>query len=182
MKRRTAGTSPASFSDMFWPLCAVLLVVGGLTYAAKRWMPRTLRSSGGDALKVVARQSISTKQSVCLVRVGRRLVLIGVTPERITSLSEICDAQEASSLLAQLESGRSGSFSTLFNNMAQTSATEADSLEDEGNGAAANDSVIGARALSTTQTEVRGLLDRVRKMSKSVGGPAEPVSRAIGSR
>ncbi|MBK8271208.1 MAG: FliO/MopB family protein [Planctomycetes bacterium] len=75
---------------MLWPLAVVLLFVGACAWAAKRWMPKTLRNSinAGGALHILARQSLSTKQSLCLVRVGRRLVLTGISPDQITALAE----------------------------------------------------------------------------------------------
>jgi len=67
-----------SLFEMAWPMLIVLFVISLCVYAFKRWMPRSSRPGGGDAVKILARHYLSSKQSLCLVRTGRRVVLVGI--------------------------------------------------------------------------------------------------------
>jgi flagellar biogenesis protein FliO len=49
---------------------------------------------------------LSPKQSVCLIRVGRQLVLAGLTPDRINSLMIIDDPERVSELLTNPKNSR----------------------------------------------------------------------------
>ena len=72
--RRSAG------SDGWWPgmagLALVLAVGGGIAVAARRFGPR----AAAGAVQVVGRVSLSPKHSVYLLRVGRRVLLVGAGP------------------------------------------------------------------------------------------------------
>lgn len=185
---RSAGSgagaaSPGGWSDMLWPLGVVLALVGGVAWAAKRWMPRSLGTSGGQSLRIVARQALSTRQSICLVKFGRRLVLVGVTPERISPLSEIADASEAAELTALIESGRPGSFASMFNGISEANAQEVQSVECELQPQSEFEtSLPPGRDLAHASAEVRGLLDRVRKLSSEFSRSAESTGPVAASK
>ncbi len=78
-------------------LAIVLTLVGGAYWAAKRWLPAA-RAAENGALAIVARTAITPKQSVALVQMGRRFVLVGVSADRVTTLSEITDPDEVAEL------------------------------------------------------------------------------------
>jgi len=60
------------------------------------------RGRGGSALiQVLSRTSLAPRQSVCLIRVGSQLVLVGATPDSLRTLSIINDPDLAARLAGQ---------------------------------------------------------------------------------
>ena len=105
------------YSSLPVALLVVLASIVGCAYAAKRHL-RLGRSDGGlPALQVVARSYLSPKQSICLVRAGPRLIMVGVTADRITHLTDIDDPDAAAQLIgraeASKEDSRTGAFQRL---------------------------------------------------------------------
>lgn len=143
--------------DMLWPLCTVLAIVVFCVFAIRKWMPQAGRLGGSDAIKLLARHHLSSKQSLCLVRVGQRAVLMGVTGERISALSEIADPQEVASLVAAAERGRPGSFTAMFGKFSTADATNAGDVEEE--------MFASSEKLKKTGHDLRGLVQRVRSLS-----------------
>lgn len=78
-------------------LTIVLVIVGLVTWTAKRWVPGA-RTSETDLLGVVARASLSPKHNVALVRVGHRFVLVGISGDKVNGLCEISDPDEVAYL------------------------------------------------------------------------------------
>lgn len=86
-------------------LSIVLGVVGVLVWAVRRWVPAA-RSGGSSAIRVSGRVNLTPKHSITLVHVGRRYLLIGLSGDRMTTLSEISDPNEVADLAALVnESG-----------------------------------------------------------------------------
>lgn len=116
--RRKAGTDPVGPAESNNPtetgssiggswvrtlgsLAGVVAIILFLSWGAK-----SMRNVGGSfnrprkagLIEVISRTSISPKQSLCLVRVGPRMVLIGVTQERLQALDVITDPEVVSGL------------------------------------------------------------------------------------
>ncbi|GIK16487.1 MAG: hypothetical protein BroJett003_14510 [Planctomycetota bacterium] len=83
---------------------AATAAVLGLIYLvyrmARRYVPGAVRTDHG-VLTVAARTLVGPKQSVVLLQVGRRrYVLVGISGDRMTALSELTDADEVAELAA----------------------------------------------------------------------------------
>ena len=65
---------------------------------------RTLASTG--ALEVLSRTSLSSKQSLVLVRMGRRLLLLGVTGDEMITLCVVEDPDQVATMVGEVASGR----------------------------------------------------------------------------
>lgn len=83
---------------------AATAAVLGLIYLvyrmARRYVPGAVRTDHG-VLTVAARTMVGPKQSVALLQVGRRrYVLVGISGDRMTALSELTDADEVAELAA----------------------------------------------------------------------------------
>lgn len=182
--RGNLGGGSGGAVDLLWPLGLVLVVVGLLAWGVKRWMPASMRNvvAGGGVLRVIARQSISSKQSICLVRAGRRLVLLGVTPERISALSEITDGAEAAALISAVEGGREGSFSSLMTSAIDAGTENEIEEQEERSAHQPSDSLVPSRDLAHARERVRSLLGRVRAMTEVETASAEPARRAVAPR
>ncbi len=92
------------YRSPFVALLVVLGVIGAVATMVKRWVPAT-RTVTSEQLKVVGRTAISSKQSAVLLHVGKRVVLLGVTPECVNTLSEITDESEVAQLIGQAKTG-----------------------------------------------------------------------------
>lgn len=106
----SVGGGVASYGAGDWlglglRLGAVLLIVW-LGVLAMRWYMRRMNSGGGGGagrqLQVLETRALAPNRSLHLVRLGERAILLGATPERITRLLEIDDAEEVDRLVAAL--------------------------------------------------------------------------------
>lgn len=169
-------SSAIDMFDMVWPLGIVLVLVSLCVWGLRKWMPKSVRFGGGDTIRILSRKYLSGKQSLCLARIGRRVVLIGVTPDRISAISEITAPEEVASLVAAVERGRPDSFTSTFNHMSDQE------LADEAEGRDLDDPIeekaaVSSHQLARTGREMRELVNRVRALSTSSQTPAESASR-----
>lgn len=149
---------------MWLPLAFVLVVIVALTWAARRLFPRMGRGGGDGAITVLARCALSPKQSLCLVRLGRRIVLLGLTADRINTLAEITDPDEAALLTAAASSGRAQSFRSALAGMMSAYRPGA---QIETNGDEAEPVSMGsASRVPGALPSVTALTDRVRGMAR----------------
>jgi flagellar protein FliO/FliZ len=96
-RRRTTKTPRLMSTEGWLPAMAgialSLAVVGGLAAAARRFAPRP----AAGTVQVVGRVSLSPKHSVYMLRVGRRVLLLGAGPQGPPSLiTELEDIPESS--------------------------------------------------------------------------------------
>ncbi len=150
---------------MAWPLGVILGIIGLITWAVRRWMPRSTGLGGGGLITILARHHLSPKQSLCLIRLGRRVLLIGVTPEAIQAVAEIDREDEAAALIAAAERGKPGSFSSVFARLSerdiepQSGTPETTGLDSP---------------LASVGSEVRGLVQKARQLGSRSEASVEP--------
>jgi len=106
---RSAGGAHSASDAPWWrhPLASLGLVLAAilaLMALARRCLPMS-RVAGSGVLRVVARTHLSPKQSVALIQVGRRMIIAGITPERIAALGTLDDPEENARLLAAVQGG-----------------------------------------------------------------------------
>lgn len=102
----------------WWRTLGALVLVVALILAL-RWLLRRgarLRSAGSAAqvIEVLSRTGVSARQSLLLVRVGRRLLVVGAAPESMTTLAQIDDPAQVAELIGSLEQARANSLSNSF--------------------------------------------------------------------
>jgi flagellar biogenesis protein FliO len=148
-----AGTGGGSFIRNLWPLLAVLVLIVGMALMVKKFMPARRLLGGSDVLKIVARTHVSPKQQLLLVKMGRRLVLLGLSPDRINSLSTVDDPDQVAMMLGEIASRQPASMTSAF----------AASMEDERE--AYRDEPTDVDETEVTRGHVRGLLQKVRAMT-----------------
>ena len=90
--RARLGRAARTDGTWGWPASPWLLAVcGGVVAAARRFSPQ----GAAGAIQVVSRVSLSPKHTVYLLRVGRRVLLVGAGPQGAPSLiSELDDLAE----------------------------------------------------------------------------------------
>lgn len=81
-------------------LTIVLVIIGGAAWALRRWVPAA-RVQDSNLFRVIGRTALTPKHSVALVSVGRRLILVGLCGDRISTLGEISDAAEVAELMTR---------------------------------------------------------------------------------
>ena len=83
---------------------ALALVIGLIflaRFAFRRFAPSVGKHAAGGKIEVLARTNLSARQQLCLVRLGRRLLLVGSGPEGMRTLAEISDPAEVADLLGE---------------------------------------------------------------------------------
>ena len=75
-------------------------------------------------LELAARLPLGPRQSLCLVRVGPRLVLVGLTGERISALDVIDDGDVTARLVAEAHQRRPDSQTAAFQRVLEESGRE----------------------------------------------------------
>ncbi len=111
---------PASTS-VWGSLLGLAVVVGGLLIAS-RWLrvhgPASLRGLPNEAVEALGQRVLSRGVSVHLVRCGSRMLVLGVGPDGVRTLSEITDPVEVDLLAGACrrrdETANGQSFAQLF--------------------------------------------------------------------
>ena len=85
-------------------LCVVAGIVFGLRWLTRRGMLAQTRLPG--VVEVLSRTPLAPRHQLVLVRMGSRLVLVGMGPGGLASLGELGDANEVSAIVQQLSPKR----------------------------------------------------------------------------
>ena len=160
---------PTDVFDTRRLLLALGIVLGAIFVSHQVWkrvgMPGA-PGRGSGALQVVSRLNIAPKQQILLLRVGRRLVLIGNSGTQMNPLCEIGDAEEAALLLGQTAVEREGSLSSSFSAVL---GGEEKQFDEQLQPQAAPSEADEDSAMATTREEITGLMEKVRGLSKQFG-------------
>lgn len=97
-----------------WPLLSVLALIMVLAWIVKKCLPGRNSLISQGAIEVLSRTALSSKQSLVLVRMGRRLLLLGVTNDDINTLCVVEDPDQVAMLVGEVASGRPGSITSQF--------------------------------------------------------------------
>jgi flagellar biogenesis protein FliO len=180
-----AGKSPApasqglELSRVGFALAIVIALILGLRWGGKKLFGSAVVGHSTRAVQVLARSPISARQSILLVRVGRRVIVVGDNGAQMNPLSEITDPDEIASLVGQLHVERpgysAGAFGRIFNRATDEMdavAGEASETNDEsvdrsqsGSGNAGFDP-----AIHETREELTGLMEKIRSLSQKFPG------------
>jgi flagellar biogenesis protein FliO len=168
-----AGASPASSGDVFDVkrlVFALAVVLGAMYVTHQVWkrlgMPGSANRAAG-ALQVLSRLNLSPRQQLVLVRVGRRVVLVGNSGTQMNALCEIGDPDEAAGLLGLAATERDESVSATFNSVL---GGEERRFEEQTNidiqAAADGEPATEEQALASTRDELSDMMDKVRSLSR----------------
>lgn len=127
------------FSEVFTVICALLGIIGliFLAYFAARWLNKRFNMGGfaygQRTVKIIECVSIAQDKQLMIVAVGRKNMLIGVTPNAVT---KICDLDEEDmpapeSGDASAESGFMRSFKKVFAEKNQDGSKAEEELRNE---------------------------------------------------
>jgi flagellar protein FliO/FliZ len=97
IRRLTRGSHPVGSDPWSFGMIGITLalaVLGGMIVAGRRYLPQ----GAGPEIQVVGRANLSAKHAVYMLRVGRRVLLVGAGPQGAPSLiSELDDLGEIES-------------------------------------------------------------------------------------
>ncbi|MCD8349255.1 MAG: flagellar biosynthetic protein FliO [Planctomycetaceae bacterium] len=115
-----------------WPaLLAVIGVCGvfcvGL-YLMKKYIPGHRQLFSHPAMEVLGRTHLDQRRYVSLLRVGKRIVVLGVSPDEIRSLSEITDEEEITGIL-EVARPKTEAGLTIFQRLFQRTVVDAEAAE-----------------------------------------------------
>ena len=163
----TAAAAPIAPSMEYGRVLGALGVVIGLIFVfrwgARFFFPSVAGRTSSRVVQVLARAALTPKQQVILLRVGRRIIVVGDSGVQMTTLCEIAEPDEVASLVGQLNENRTGSgsgFGSLFGrSRGRFDAAEEPEAPPLRN---AEEDVPAASA----QSELDGLRDRVRRLAE----------------
>jgi flagellar biogenesis protein FliO len=139
------------------------------------WGYRRLAEGGGGlslawgrrnavVIEVVGRTALSPRQSVCLVRVGPRLVLLGCTPGAVQSLDVISDGEVVSQLLGQAAQQRGDSHAAAFSKVLVEQESTFDTLVDDATEQETEELAPDDLRLGNVQDSLSGTLKRLKSV------------------
>jgi flagellar biogenesis protein FliO len=106
-------------------LVGLLVAVG---FGVKRLLPGGKQIFSTQAMEVLGRTYLDSKRYLAMVRIGGKVVVLGISPEGMTPVSEITDPEEVTGLLRTArpvtESGRSVFKSLLQGSMTRLAADD----------------------------------------------------------
>ena len=114
---QVAVETPAGAASSPKNVTASLAIVLGLFFLAvilaRSKFSRPPGGLGPDVVEVLGRRPLGPRQSMVLVRAGRKLLLVASLPQSATTLTEITDPDEVAWLVEQCQSGNSAGLSAL---------------------------------------------------------------------
>ncbi len=115
-----------------WPaLLAVVGVCGAFCvglYLMKKYIPGHRQLFSHPAMEVLGRTHLDQRRYVSLLRVGKRIVVLGVSPDEIRSLSEITDEEEITGIL-EVARPKTEAGLTIFQRLFQRTVVDAEAAE-----------------------------------------------------
>lgn len=129
--RSTTGSGgyglPSILSLLFY-----VIVFGGMfcafLYLVKKYLPGHRQLFSHPALEVLGRTHIDQRRYVSLLRVGKRIVVVGVSPDEMRSLSEITDEEEITAIM-EVARPKTEAGLTIFQRMFKRTVLDAESAE-----------------------------------------------------
>ena len=111
----------SSAAQIFWVIIYFMIVMGifvGILYLIKRYMPGASKVFAHPGVEILGRTPLDARRYLALVRFGRRLWTVGVSPEGgIQGIGEVSDSSEVTEIMEtsrpKTEAGKS-IFATLF--------------------------------------------------------------------
>lgn len=171
LPRSGQGGQRPWYRNGLFALGAVLTLIFVVVAVIKRYVP-AVRAMSGGALKVISRVHLSPKQSVALVQVGPRLILIGVTQDRLTPLGEISDPQEVFDLRSRAGVGVESIARSRFEEALESEAAQYEAARHEEEEAlpepeASDGPADGTHRVQETLGQLRTLVTRLRSLQQS---------------
>jgi len=106
-----------SVIKMFSALLLVLGIFMGSFYLLRRVLKRDVADPGKKNIRIIDRSYIDVKKSVMIVEVSGQVLVLGVTNDQISLLTQIEDPENIAQLKNNTTTGGSRSFSSHLNRL-----------------------------------------------------------------
>jgi flagellar biogenesis protein FliO len=169
--------SPSQPQSLDYPrVLAALGIVIGLIFVL-RWFgrfffPAAVGRGKGRAVEIISRSPLSPKQQVMLLRVGRRLIVVGDSGSQMNPLCEITDPDEVAALVGQLQGEKSATptraFGSMFGRSRQVFESEEDGPAPASSGLRQPE--VDEPPVASAREELSGLRERVRLLAEQFKG------------
>jgi flagellar protein FliO/FliZ len=164
-------STPAFLSNPWIALALVLTLIIAGVWVLKRLHPGGNMLFGSlPVLQVLGRTHLSSKQTLVMVKVDNKLLLLGITDHQITPLMTIDSPDEVAHMLVQIEQNRPAGISAGFkhffsheNDLLRQNQTPSPSISDPGSDKNAEKGVLQLK------TELNTLLQKVQKLKRNGG-------------
>jgi flagellar biosynthetic protein FliO len=114
LPKKNADIKKTSTWWVFMSLSLVLALIAGTAYLLRRFLPGSQRVGRSSAIEILSRSVINPKQSLCLVRLGNKLLLVGLSPNHMSCLANIDEPEEIAQISGLLEKDSIHSISNTF--------------------------------------------------------------------
>ena len=167
---KTEGSSAGSLSPwrMLMALVVVLILLVTGAFFLRRYMRVSGRTGTPNGMEILSKNSINARQSVCMMKVGSRVLVLGVSPNHMAALDVIDDPDEVAMITGDIETSLPRSISRSFGKFFQK---ESQQFEQE-----RSDKLEGADSeshsyrdpgqIQQAKRELAGLLDKVKGLSR----------------
>ena len=166
----SSATTPAgppswwrSLGSLAAVVALIVLLAWGYRAAAGGGLNIIGRPRRPGVVQIVSRAALSPRQSICLLRVGPRMVLVGVTPEQVRRLDVIEDA----GLVAQLAGDALDENRQADDAFQATLQTEAQRYDEDTRKSSEEPSLPDEVKLLGVKRRLAGALARARKLATS---------------
>jgi flagellar biogenesis protein FliO len=149
-------------------LAAVIVLIFILRWLGKAFFPSAASRGQTRVVEVLSRSALAPKQQVMLLRVGRRLIVVGDSGTQMNTLCEISDPDEVAGLVGQLreeKTAAAAAFTSLFGRFSRRYSGGDDEREEVGAMVELRDEPEEPAVLSA-KGELDGLRERVRMLSE----------------
>lgn len=126
-------------------------------------LPFVKRARHAALIQVVGRATLSPRQSVCLVRTGPRLVLVGLSNGSMTALDVIDDADLTARLCGEAAAGQPDSHSAQFQRCLEVEAGEYGRGDAPPETAVAEADVDADAKIIQLKQKLAGTIERIRE-------------------
>lgn len=145
-----------------------LAIVVGLILLLRRVIAkmnaRPLASSHSPIVQVLSRVSVAPRNHILIVRLDRRILVLGDSPNGLTTLANIEDGEEVAAILQAITAAKPNSISRSFSQL--LTGFNAKAAEDQANLAELTDS--SEYQVDRTRNQLSGLLSRLRAMGRGI--------------
>jgi flagellar biogenesis protein FliO len=155
------------YQRVVFALLAVIALIFVLRALGRFFFPSVTSRGQSRVVEVLSRSALAPKQQVMLLRVGRRVIVVGDSGTQMNTLCEISDPDEVAGLVGQLreeKTAAAAAFSSLFGRFNRRFGPEEE--REESSPAAALRDEPEEPSVRSAQGELDGLRERVRLLAE----------------
>ena len=127
---------PTTAGNMGTVVVSSLAIVLGLfflvVWLSRRAFPKATAPLSTEVLEIIGRSPLAARHQLQLIRLGHRLLLVSVTPDRAETLAELTDPDEVNHLVGLCRQQQPGSITDSFRQVLHQLGSPAKSRSDRG--------------------------------------------------